>query len=199
MLRPLHLNESACVGPVRVLSGVPGKGGRRPLTRTDGRRRASLSRSFRSGRVIHPSESLLSFRLSDATSPTDGWLCEHSAFTLRLHPGAMRRHLLKRCPLPRCGRLRASAAHKTRLRQPPSGRPAVSAAACLTETSDLFRETSAGRQKKKKKTSAEMWSHAARAHYKWFLSAGEYLLVPPSPAVFSCKLPLKLLLSVAII
>ncbi len=29
-----------------------------------------------------------------------------------------------------------------------------------------------------RKTSAEMWSHAAHAHYKWFLSAGGYLLAP---------------------
>lgn len=41
------------------------------------------------------------------------------------------------------------------------------------------------------KTSMEIWSHAALAHYKWFLSAGGYLLAP-SPAAFSHKLPLKL-------
>lgn len=80
-----------------------------------------------------------------ATSPADGSLYEHSAFTLRLHLDTMHGHLLKRCSAwepPWC--------IERAFNNPLSGHPAVSAVACLTETSDLFQETSAGRQKQKK-------------------------------------------------
>lgn len=133
--------------------------------------------------LIHLSETLLSSRLSDVHSnPSHWWIIPspppplpHLGFWKMLKKGSREPAAARKCAFVTRVDIRLHLQLYSSLRQV------------------VFFENKCG------KTSAEMWSHAARSPLQMVPLGRRGTFQPLSPAVFAHKLPLLLLLSVAII